>query len=302
MNHCHTHSLDPHMRKMGKAFALAVFINLAFTLIEAVFALMSHSSSLLADAGHNLGDVLGLGLAWGAHWLQMRKPVERFSYGYKRTSILAAFLNAVILIGTSVMIAVHAVEGLIHPSPIAEKIVIVVALVGIFMNGGTAMLFRHDKGDLNVKGAFLHLIYDALISLGVVVAAVVAFYTHWLWLDPIIGLLIVLAMLWGTWGLFRKSMDLILDAVPHAIDIVEVKQCLASWSGVKEVHDLHVWSLSTTEIALTAHLLVPSRYLTDQEYWDINQVLADRFGIHHITLQVERGECDAHHCHQDCGN
>ena len=299
MNHCHTHSLDPHLRKMGKAFAIAVVINLAFTVAEALFALLSHSSSLLADAGHNLGDVLGLGLAWGAHWLQAKKPVERFSYGYKRTSILAAFLNAVILIATSIMIAVHAVDGLLYPSPVTEKIVVIVALVGVFMNGGTALLFRHDHGDLNVKGAFLHLAYDALISLGVVVSAVAAYYTGWLWLDPVVGLLIVLTIFWGSWGLFRKSMDLILDAVPHAIDIQEVKNYLASWSGVEEVHDLHVWGLSTTETALTAHLCVPSRHLKDQEYWDMNAALSKRFGISHVTLQVERGE-EGVSCRQDC--
>lgn len=289
---------------MGKAFAIAMFINLGFTLVEAVFALLSHSSSLLADAGHNLGDVLGLGLAWGAHWLQTRKPIEQYSYGYKRTTILAAFLNAVILIATAVMIAIHAVESLIHPEAIAEKVVFIVALVGIFMNGGTALLFRHDGGDLNIKGAFLHLAYDALISLGVVIAAVIIFYTHWVWLDPIVGLLVVVTILWGTWGLFKKSMALILDAVPHNIKIQEVKNYLASWGGVNEIHDLHIWSLSTTETALTAHLVMPERYLKDQEYWEINAALEKRFGIGHVTLQVERGEHGEgdhqHRCHQNC--
>lgn len=299
MNHCHTHSLDPHTRQMGRAFAIAVFFNLGFTIIEAIFALLSHSSGLLADAGHNLGDVLGLGLAWGAHWLQMKKPVERFSYGYKRTSIMAAFLNSVILIGTAIMIAAHAMQGLMHPEYMATKTVFVVALVGIVMNGGTALLFYKGQHDLNVKGAFLHLVYDALISFGVVLSAVLIFYTQWYWVDPIVGLLIVLTILWGAWGLFKKSMALILDAVPSSINIKEVKAYLSSWSGVEEVHDLHVWSLSTTEIALTAHLLVPDRYLLDQEYWDINQALEQRFGINHVTLQIERGKNN--HCCQNCG-
>lgn len=282
------------MRRVSRAFACAVFINLVFTVLEAIFAIYADSSSLLADAGHNLGDVLGLSLAWVAHWLQMRKPIQSFSYGYKRTSILAAFLNSIILISTAVLIALHAVRGLLYPTEIAEVTVIVVAAIGVFMNAGTALLFRCNQDDLNVKGAFLHLIYDALISLGVVVSAIVVAYTHWLWLDSVVGLLIVVAIMWGSWNLFKRSAALILDAVPCQINIEEVKQYLESWSGVGEVHDLHVWSLSTTEVALTAHLVMKDRYLEDHEYTDISSALRQRFAIHHVTLQVERGLCRNH--------
>ncbi len=268
MNYCHTHDHSTAAQKVGRAFAIAVFVNLGFTFLEAIFALYAHSSSLLADAGHNLGDVLGLAFAWGANYLQMRRPTDRFSYGYKRTSVVAAFLNAVILIGTAIMIAVSAVHHLLNPHIVGEKVVIIVAIIGIFMNTGTALLFRHGQKDINVKAAFLHLMFDALISLGVVVAAIAIYYTGWYWLDPVVGLLIMVAIISGTWSLFNRSID---------------------WPDVTEVHDLHIWGLSTTEVALTAHLIVPSRYLDDNELLLLAQSLQKEFGIGHVTLQIERG-------------
>ncbi|MES2205010.1 MAG: cation diffusion facilitator family transporter [Pseudomonadota bacterium] len=289
MNYCHTHDHSSAAQKVGRAFAIAIFVNLGFTFLEAVFALYAHSSSLLADAGHNLGDVLGLAFAWGANYLQTRRPTDRFSYGYKRTSVLAAFLNAVILIATAIMIAVSAVQHLFHPHIVGEKIVIIVAIIGIFLNMGTALLFRHGQQDINVKAAFLHLVFDALISLGVVVAAIAIYYTGWYWLDPVVGLLIMIAIISGTWSLFKRSIDLMLDAVPHELKIAHVAEYLQKWPDVTEVHDLHIWGLSTTEVALTAHLFVPSRYLDDNELLLLAQSLQKKFGIGHVTLQIERG-------------
>lgn len=296
MNYCHTHDHSNAARKIGRAFAIAIFANLGFTFLEAIFALYAHSSSLLADAGHNLGDVLGLAFAWAANYLQMRQPTDRFSYGYKRTSVLAAFFNAVILIATAIMIAINAVDHLFHPHIVAEKVVLIVATVGILLNTGTALLFRHGQKDINVKAAFLHLLFDALISLGVVIVAIAIFYTGWYWLDPVVGLLIMLAIFSGTWSLFKRSMDLMLDAVPHEVKIHHVLEYLQKWPGVTEVHDLHVWGLSTTEVALTAHLIVPSRYLEDNELLLLAQSLQKEFGIGHVTIQVERGTMCMNFC------
>lgn len=297
MNYCHTHDHSSAAQKVGRAFEIAILFNLGFTFLEAIFALYAHSSSLLADAGHNLGDVLGLAFAWGANYLQMRRPTDRFSYGYKRTSVLAAFLNAVILIATAIMIAVSAVHHLLNPHIVGEKIVIIVAIIGIFMNTGTALLFRHGQKDMNVKAAFLHLMFDALISLGVVVVAVAIYFTGWYWLDPVVGLLIMVAIISGTWTLFKRSIDLMLDAVPHEMKISHVLEFLQKWPNVSEVHDLHIWGISTTEVALTAHLIVPSRYLDDNELLLLAQSLQKEFGIGHVTIQVERGKM----CMTSCG-
>lgn len=295
MNHCqHDFETIPNY---NKAFAIAVLANIFFTVFEAVLALVANSSSLLADAGHNLGDILGLGMAWLASWLMTRQASPKYSYGYKRTSILAAFFNALILIATSVLIASHAVEMLLHAEPIDEMIVIVVAAVGILVNGGTALLFMKDKEDINIKAAFLHLAFDALISLGVVIAGIIVFYTHWLWIDPLAGLLIVVIILWGTWGLFNKSFTMVLDGVPHNVDIEKVREYFISLPDIDDVHDLHIWSLSTSEIALTAHLIVPKKMLSNEDYTKINCDLNKKFGINHITIQVEEehlGDADGH--------
>jgi cobalt-zinc-cadmium efflux system protein len=288
MNQCH-HSIDPTSQSIGKAFAIAVIANLLFTILEVAFALNAHSSSLLADAGHNFGDVFGLSLAWFAHWLLSRKPKAKFSYGYKRATIVSAFVNAVILIVTSILIAIHSIDALRHPEHVTEGVVMIVALIGVFVNAGTAMLFIRNQKDLNVKGAFLHLAFDALISFGVVVAAIIIYYTHWYWLDPVVGLCVVAIILWGTWSLFRKSLDLMLDAVPHEIDHRDVKTFLLSWPGITDIHDLHIWALSTSEVALTAHMVLPDRYLDDGEFGEINCQLLKKFGIKHTTLQMEKG-------------
>ncbi len=298
MSHHHHHDhVDP--QQFNKAFAWAIFLNLAFTLLEAVYAILANSMSLLADAGHNLGDVLGLLLAWGANWLLMKPSTERYSYGYRRTSIIASIINALLLVATSAIIAYESIIKLIHPEQVEELIVIVVAFIGILINGGTALLFmRGSKGDLNIKGAFLHLAADALISVGVVIAATIIYFTGWVALDPIIGLLIVVVILLGTWGLLRDSVILLLDAVPHSIQSQDVRKFLLNLQGVTDIHDLHIWGLSTKEIALTAHLVMPDDDLKDKDHSDIQHALKDKFNIDHVTIQVEKGQTE-HPCHLD---
>lgn len=290
MGHDHHHGHSHAPQSFNKAFGIAVIFNLGFTVCQVFYAFLANSMSLMADAAHNFGDVFGLILAWGASWLLTLPARKRYSYGYKRTSILAALTNALILVATSALIIYESIYKLWHLTHINEGIVIIVAVIGIFINGGTAMLFMkgaHD--DLNIKGAFIHLLGDALISIGVVVSATIIFYTGWIWLDPLVGLLIVCIILIGTWGLLRDSVRLILDAVPHHVDQHGILAYLQQISGVKAVHDLHIWGLSTKEIALTAHLVMPDQKLTDADYRHINHILKSQFKIDHATLQVETG-------------
>ncbi len=292
MAHSHHHtSLEPcHPYSATVAFAVALSLNLGFTIIEFVCAWWSNSVSLMGDAGHNFTDVLGLGFAWLANWLLTKGSSEKFSYGLKRTTILAAFFNALILMMTSLFIAYESIQRIINPVALSEQIMIAVALIGILVNGGTAILFikgRHN--DLNIRGAFLHLMYDALISVGVVIAGVIIAYTGFSLLDPIMGLLIVLTIVFGTWSLLRDSVNLLLDAVPTKIDQQGVTDYLQNISGVSGVHDLHIWGLSTRHIALTAHLIMPNRYLSDEEYIQINNELKEKYHIDHVTLQIEKG-------------
>lgn len=290
--HHHGHGHDHHHHHQPQsftlAFALAVGLNLAFTFIEAIYALFANSMSLLADAGHNLADVLGLVLAWGAMWLLSKKATDKYSYGFKRTTILAALTNAIILVGTTIAIAIESIHKLLEPTVVNEKIIIIVALLGIFVNGGTALLFSKGQDDLNIKGAFLHLAYDALISLGVVITGVVIYYTHWLWLDPIVGLAIAITILLGTRSLLRQSVDLILDAVPENIDRQAVQDYLLQHPSISAIHDLHIWGLSTQEIAMTAHLVIPNNDLSDAKMHEIHAELAKKFKIKHATLQTEQ--------------
>jgi cobalt-zinc-cadmium efflux system protein len=290
-HHDHQHGHHHHApQSFNLAFAIAVTFNFLFTLFQIGFAFLANSMSLMADAIHNFGDVFGLILAWGANWLLTKPARKRYSYGYKRTTILAALTNALILVGTSAIITYESIYKLLHISAVNEVTVIIVAVVGIVVNASTAFLFlRGAHDDLNIKGAFLHLLGDALISLGVVVSAIVIFYTQWTWLDPLMGLFIVMIIMWGTWGLLRDSVRLILDAIPHYIDQQGVQLYLQQLPGVAAVHDLHIWGLSTKEIALTAHLIMPHERLTDAHFAEINDVLKKEFRIDHATLQVETG-------------
>lgn len=296
-DHSHSHGGHSHAhhapQSFNFAFAIAVTLNLGFTIIETVYALLANSMGLLADAAHNFGDVFGLVLAWGANWLLTLPARKRYSYGFKRTTILAAIANALILVASSALIAYESILKFIQTTTVNEHIVIVVALIGILVNGGTALLFMkgaHD--DLNIKGAFVHLMSDAFVAIGVVIGGVIIYYTDKMWIDPLIGLLIVVTILWGTWGLLRDSLRLILDAVPHYINVNGVTEYLSSLPDVQAVHDLHIWGLSTKEVALTAHLVISGGHPANIDYKKINSVLKDKFRINHATIQVEMENSD----------
>ncbi len=256
--------------------------------MEAFYGVVANSVALLADAGHNLSDVLGLLLAWGAAWLTRRRPTHRHTYGFGSSSILASLLNAVILLIAVGAIAWEAVGRLMHPEPVQGGTVMWVAVVGIAINAVTAWMFMGGKdSDLNVRGAYLHMAADAAVSLGVVVAALLIGWTGWEWLDPLVSLVIVAVIVVGTWGLLRESANLAMNAVPEGVSRAEVERYLAGLPGVVAVHDLHIWGLSTTDTALTAHLVRPGAGTDDELLTRVAQELKDRFGIGHATIQVE---------------
>ncbi|NTX00295.1 MULTISPECIES: cation diffusion facilitator family transporter [Myxococcus] len=284
MSGSHQHTPSTH----GRAFALGIGLNLAFVAVEATFGFISGSLALLADAGHNLSDVLGLVLAWGASVLARRKPTERYTYGLRGASILAALLNALLLLVAVGAIGWEAVQRLGQPAPVATGTVMLVAGVGTLINTATALLFwKGRQSDLNIRGAFLHMAADAGVSLGVVLAGALISFTGWMWLDSGVTLGIALLILVGTWGLLRDSVNLALHAVPANIDMPSVRLQLTQSPGVAEVHDLHVWAMSTTEAALTAHLVVSEQPLDDSRLSHLKRLLHDRFGIEHVTLQLE---------------
>ena len=263
---------------------------MAFVLAEFLFGLRAHSLALVSDAGHNLSDVLGLSLAWAGTVLARRGPTPRRTYGMRRFSILAALGNAGFLLVAVGAITVEAIGRLYHPEAVAGRTVMIVAAIGILINTGTALAFmRGREHDLNVRGAWLHMLGDAAASAGVVVTGLLIGLTGWLWLDPAVSLLLVALILWSTWGLARDSFDLALDAVPPGIDPDEVTAVLGGLDGVVEVHDLHIWGMSTTDVALTAHLVRPCGGGEDAVLADATQKLRARFGIAHATIQLERG-------------
>ncbi len=287
MGHEHNHAPANY----GRAFAIGIILNSGFVVLEVVYGKLSHSLALVADAGHNLSDVLGLALAWGAMILARRSPTPERTYGFRRSSILAALINAAVLLISVGAIAWEAIGRLRNPGSVEETIVIWVAAVGILINGGTALLFMSGrKGDLNVRGAFVHLASDAVITFGVVLTGVAMLYTGWTWLDPIVSLLIVALIVYGTWGLLRDSVNLALDAVPQGIDMNAVKEYLANLPTCADVHDLHVWGMSTTETALTAHVVLEKAACDDGLLAKIANELHDKFGIEHTTLQIEFGD------------
>ncbi len=290
MSHSHHHETD-----FGRAFAIGVILNTAFIIAEVVFGLLSHSLSLLADAGHNLSDVLGLLMAWAATNLARRSPTERFTYGLRRSSVLAALFNAILLLVSIGAIAWEAIRRIRQPEPVLGQTMIWVAAAGVVINGITAWMFaRGRKGDLNIRGAFLHMAADAAVSAGVVVAGVIIFQTGWSLIDPISSLVIVVIILIGTWGLLRDSINLVLDAVPRGIDSAAVKDFLERLPGVAAVHHLHVWGLSTTETACTAHVVKREPQLDDKLLKTIAHELHERFGIEHTTIQFEL--CEGEDC------
>jgi cobalt-zinc-cadmium efflux system protein len=272
----------------GTAFAVGIALNLTFVAVEFVYGVLANSMALVADAGHNLSDVLSLAIAWIASVLARRPPSSRLTYGLGGSSIVAALFNAVLLLVAVGAIAWEAILRLFHPEPVASGTVMIVAAVGIVINGATAWLFASGrKGDLNIRGAFLHMVADAAVSAGVVVAAAVILMTGWLWLDPLTSLVVVGLIVWGTWSLLRDSLAMSVSAVPAAIDPQAVRRYLESRPGVAAVHDLHIWPMSTTETALTAHLVLPAGHPGDEFLMQATTELKRRFGIGHTTLQIE---------------
>jgi len=296
-NHGHGHS---HATvRYGRAFAIGVALNLVFVAVEFVYGRLAGSLALVADAGHNLSDVLGLLLAWGAAVLATRRPSRRRTYGWRSSTILAALANAVVLLLAVGAIAWEAIERLSAPEPVAEGTVMVVAAIGIAINAATALLFmRGQHEDLNIRGAFLHMAADAGVSLGVVISGAIIFATGWLWIDPLVSLVLAGVILLSTWGLLRDSVNLAMAGVPDGIELGAVEQYLADQPEVAGVHDLHVWALSTTEPALTAHLRVDERQDGDALLRRVERELHDRFGIEHITIQLEQ-EAGCHGCEVD---
>ena len=306
--HVHEHADHDHHGRahvhaaasFGTAFAVGIGLNLTFVVVEFGYGVLANSVALIADAGHNLSDVLGLVIAWIASVLTRRAPSSRYTYGLGGSSILAALFNAVLLLVAVGAIAWEAVLRLLQPEPVASGIVMIVAAVGIIVNGVTAALFASGrKGDLNIRGAFLHMLADAAVSAGVVVAGLVILYTGWLWLDPLASLVIVGVIVWTTWSLLRDSLAMSVDAVPASIDLQAVRSYLTSCAGVAAVHDLHIWPLSTTENALTAHLVCPGGHPGEEFLAVAASELKQRFGIGHATLQIEISEQTACHLAPD---
>jgi cobalt-zinc-cadmium efflux system protein len=272
-----------------------VALNVAIVVVQAIYGVVAHSTALLADAGHNLSDVLGLLLAWGAAWLATRRPSARYTFGYGSTSILASLANAGLLLFACGVIVAEAINRLLNPTPVEGLVVFVVAGIGMLGNGFSAWLFmRGQKEDLNIRGAFLHMAADALISAAVAVSGLIILGTNWTWLDPLMSIVVVAVIVYGTWGLLRDSVRLALDAVPPGVDLQGIRDYLAGQPGVTDVHDLHVWALSTTGNALSVHLVMPAGHPGDATVDAIVVTLREKFAMQHATLQVDLGTTD--HC------
>ncbi|PSB48544.1 cation transporter [Cyanosarcina cf. burmensis CCALA 770] len=289
MAHNHgNHGHDLTVNNYNRAFIISVALNTSFVVIEAVYGILANSLALLADAGHNLSDVLGLLFAWGATILARRRPTSRRTYGLRRSSILAALLNASFLLVVSGGIGWEAILRFRAPAPVAGGTVVFVAAVGIAINTVSALMFlAGSQSDLNIKGAFLHLIADAAVSVGVVLGGIAIVATGWLWFDPAVSLIVTAVILITTWQLLQESLNLILDAVPAGIEPLAVRTYLSERPDVSGVHDLHIWAMSTTETALTAHLVMPAGHPGNAFLVQVSRELHDRFGIEHATLQIE---------------
>lgn len=293
----HQHDSGSHQHPQpafNRAFLIAIMANGLFVIFQIIFASLANSTSLLADAFHNMGDVISLILAWIATSLMKRQPTQKSSYGLKKVSILTALANGCLLIFSCGIIATEAMYKFITPVHMEIAPVLFIASLGILVNGATALLFMSDSEDLNIRGAFLHLLYDALVSAGVVIAAILLYFTGWPWLDPLMGLLIAAVILKGTWSLFRDSFRLIIDAVPANVSFTAIQDYLLDQKGVESLHDLHIWALSTQENALSVHLYMPAEPLDDARRFDLVQRLKKDYALHHITIQVEStpNSCD----------
>ena len=289
-DHSHQPARDPGASRFDRAFAIGVALNTGFVLVEWIFGVLANSLALIADASHNLGDVLSLLLAWGAAALARRPPAARFTYGLRSTTILAALTNAALLLVITGGIAWEAVIRFRSPASVDAAVVVWVAALGIAVNTGTALLFMSGrKRDMNLRGAYLHMAADAAVSAGVVVAGLLTLATGWTWIDPVVSVAIVTVILLGTWGLLRDATRLALHAVPEGVDPTEVRRFLERQPGVREVHDLHIWGMSTTETAMTAHLVMPGGHPGDEFIARLAEEMNREFGIAHATLQVETG-------------
>lgn len=293
-NHDHTQHLN-----FNKAFAIGIGLNITFVAVEVYYGLIANSSALLADAGHNVGDVLGLIFAWFAIWLAGKKPKGKYSYGFKKSTILISVLNALLLFGAVIAIAWDAIGKFQYPQEVAGKQVMIVAGIGVIINTITALMFlKGQKDDLNIKGAFLHMAADAGVSLGVVIGGLLIAQTGLFWIDPIMSLLIILVIFWGTGRLFIESINLALDAVPKHINIEEVRSFLLSKEGVEHIHDFHIWGISTSQAGLTAHLIMPINP-GDDFISDLQKDLKREFKISHTTFQIEN-KISEENCIMDC--
>jgi cobalt-zinc-cadmium efflux system protein len=289
----HSHSHAPN--NFGRTFAIATALNIALVAAQVIYGLLANSLALLADAGHNLGDVMGLIMAWGAYAVADWRPSDRFTYRMRSASILSAFVNGLILLAATAAIAWEAVHRFTSPEPVASGTVIVVAAIAVVINGASAWLLSYgSQSDLNMRGAFLHMLADAGVSVAVIIAAVGIIFTGWQWLDPAVSLLIAVVILIGTWRLMREALRLSLNAVPRAIDPAEVLGFLRGLPEVAEVHDLHIWAMSTTETALTCHLVTPAGHPGDEFLHRVASELQYKFEIGHTTMQIELrdgGQC-----------
>jgi len=299
-HHHHSHHGHSHGVGHGRAFVIGIMLNLAFVAVEAGYGFYADSMALLSDAGHNLSDVLGLAIAWGATILAKRAPNERYTYGLRSSSILAALLNALLLMVAVGGIVWESVQRLIEPAPVMAGIMMIVAGIGIVVNGFTAFLFMSGHNDLNIRGAFLHMVADAAVSLGVVLGGLVILWTDATWIDPVLSLIIAAVIVWGTWDLLRQSLRLSLQGVPSGISVKDVRKMLTERPGVARVHHLHVWAISTTQTALTAHLVMPGGHPGDHFLAETQHELKERFGIGHATLQIEIHAPGAHDHGHEC--
>lgn len=292
MAHDHSDHAHAHAPKdFGLAFAVATLLNIALVAAQIIYGLSAHSIALLADAGHNFGDVLGLLLAWGAHALARRQPTDRYTYGFRSASILSALINAVLLLVATGAIAWEAIGRFSDPGEVAGRTVMLVAGIAVIVNAGSAwLLMVGRKGDLNVRGAFMHLAADAAVSVGVVLAGAVILLLGWNWIDPLVSLAISGVIVWGTWGLLRESLQMSMNAVPSAIEPSDVYGYLGTLPGVVGIHDLHIWAMSTTENALTCHLVMPQGHPGDAFIARVSHELVHRFAIQHPTFQIELGD------------
>lgn len=302
--HDHSHAQGHHAHgpasgNYTRAFVIGVGLNTAFIVVEVIYGWLTNSLALLADAGHNVSDVLGLLLVWGAHYLSQRPATPRYTYGLRRTSILAALINAVVLMLAMGAIAWEAIQRVQSPNPVPGLTIIIVAGIGVVINTVSALMFLSGRDrDLNLKGAFMHLAADALVSLGVVLAGLVILTVGWYWIDPVMSLVIVAVIVSGTWQLLWDALKLALDAVPNSIEPQAVRLYLSELAGVTTIHDLHIWAMSTTETALTAHLVMPNGHPGDTFLTQTHAELQHHFGIHHVTLQIET-DGTHHSCAQE---